>query len=77
MPSGSKTKAQLDAAPHMGDSDAYAAALMALRRQVSARLPDIDPQTLLQILDAWLRPIGTNSGRRFLLRRGSDGRHAP
>ncbi len=55
----------------------YAAELQALYDQMAPRLTDMDPHVLLQILDALLRPIGSNSGRRFLLRRGEDGGYAP
>ena len=39
--------------------------------RVRPTLPDIDPQTLVSILDGVLRPFGT--GRRFFLRRRDDG----
>lgn len=41
------------------------------RQRVRAAVPDMDEQTLVTILTSLLRPFGT--GKRFLLKRRSDG----
>lgn len=75
MPSISRRNEQPGGANE--EVDAYAAKLQALFDRVAPRVPDIDPGVVLQVLDAHLRPIGGGHGRRFLLRRGPDGRYGP
>jgi hypothetical protein len=58
-------------------ADAHRDRLQALFAKVAPQVPDIDPSVVLQVLEAWLRPIGNGSGRRFLLRDGPDGRRGP
>ena len=58
-------------------ADAHRDRLAQLLAEVAPQVPDIDPAVVVQIIDAWLRPIGSGSGRRFLLRKGPDGRTGP
>jgi hypothetical protein len=54
-----------------GGSESFARALMREHARLRRRLPDMDPEELLNILHSIMLPWG--SGRRFLLRRRDDG----
>ena len=53
------------------DSREHAARIEEALRKLAPKLPGIDPQDLVLILDSIFRPFGT--GRIFLLRRRPDG----
>ena len=53
------------------DGDELARRVEEARVRVRAAVPDVDEQTLVTILTSLLRPFGT--GKRFLLKRRSDG----
>jgi hypothetical protein len=59
------------------DAQELARQIAVLRARVAPLVPDMDPALLIQILNGVLRPIGQNSGRRFLLHAGPDGRRGP
>jgi hypothetical protein len=49
------------------DAEALATEVERLFAELAPRLPDVDPDDLVLILQSVLRPLGT--GRRFILRR--------
>jgi hypothetical protein len=61
----------MEAQHQMEDPEAFALRLEREVARLTPRLPDIDPDDLILIVQSILRPAG--SGRRFILRRAGNG----